>query len=54
MVLNGAYLVPEGRAGEFADQVRALTERHPAVRLELTGPWPPYSFAGMDDAEPAR
>ncbi|SCL14558.1 GvpL/GvpF family gas vesicle protein [Micromonospora inyonensis] len=44
MVLNGAYLVPvEGLAG-FRAAVAALAARYPALRLELTGPWPPYSF----------
>ncbi|BCL14283.1 GvpL/GvpF family gas vesicle protein [Micromonospora sagamiensis] len=44
MALNGAYLVPvEGLAG-FRAAVAALAARHPALRLELTGPWPPYSF----------
>ncbi|MFI6824467.1 GvpL/GvpF family gas vesicle protein [Micromonospora sp. NPDC050187] len=44
MALNGAYLVPvDGLAG-FRAAVAALAARHPALRLELTGPWPPYSF----------
>ena len=25
-----------------------LTELHPALQLELKGPWPPYSFATLD------
>jgi hypothetical protein len=54
MVLNGAYLVAAKRAGEFADRVNALAERYRAVRLELTGPWPPYSFAVLAGEEPAR
>jgi hypothetical protein len=45
MVLNGAYLVNDGRNDEFVGAVRSLAERHPALRLELTGPWPAYSFA---------
>lgn len=51
MVLNGAYLVDAGRAEEFAESVRHLADRYPAIRLELTGPWPPYSFAGVEDEE---
>lgn len=51
MVLNGAYLVDGQRAGEFADAVNALADRHPAVRLRMTGPWPPYSFAAVDVAD---
>lgn len=44
MVLNQAYLVP----GERTEELRALVaslEGHPRIRVELTGPWVPYSFA---------
>jgi hypothetical protein len=44
MVLNGAYLVPRGEAGDFAALVDALGRRHEGLTLELTGPWPPYHF----------
>jgi len=47
MVLNGSYLVDDDRAEAFAETVATLGERFPGVRLELTGPWPPYSFAGV-------
>jgi hypothetical protein len=46
MILNAAYLLDSARGEEFAAAVTALAEQHPALRLELTGPWPPYSFAG--------
>jgi hypothetical protein len=51
MVLNGAYLIDDTAAKLFADRVRELSDRHPAVRLELTGPWPAYSFASIADEE---
>lgn len=60
MVLNGAYLVEARRAAEFADAVTGLAGHHPALRLTLTGPWPPYSFTssevipGADRGEPHR
>lgn len=44
MLLNGAYLVPVARVAGFHAAVAALTRSRPALRLELTGPWPPYSF----------
>jgi hypothetical protein len=46
MVLNAAYLVDE--AGAAA--VRRLVEDRDvrAIRLELTGPWAPYSFATLE------
>ncbi|MHC5705420.1 GvpL/GvpF family gas vesicle protein [Streptomyces tirandamycinicus] len=44
-VLNAAYLVPRENGEAFADQVRRLTPPGTGVRVELTGPWAPYSFA---------
>jgi hypothetical protein len=51
MILNAAYLLDGERRGELAALVTALAEQHPSVRLELTGPWPPYSFAGLDEGK---
>ncbi|MCZ7435077.1 GvpL/GvpF family gas vesicle protein [Micromonospora sp. WMMC241] len=53
MVLNGAYLVERARVDAFATLARELAERHPELRFELTGPWPPYSFVAEPGAEPA-
>jgi len=53
MLLNAAYLLDDERADEFADVVRSLAADHPSVRLELTGPWPPYSFAELPELTPA-
>nr|WP_258080942.1 GvpL/GvpF family gas vesicle protein [Nocardia nova] len=47
MVLNGTYLVDDDRTEDFAATVSALDAEFPGIRLELTGPWPPYSFAGV-------
>ena len=61
MILNGSYLVDDGHTDAFAALVGQLDERHrdEGVRFELTGPWPPYNFAGdpgeagvTADAEP--
>lgn len=45
MIMNGTYLVDHQASGEFTAVVRDAAAGHPALRLELTGPWPPYSFA---------
>ena len=45
MILNAAYLLDSAQGEDFAAAVAALAEQHPGLRLELTGPWPPYSFA---------
>jgi hypothetical protein len=49
MVLNGAYLLDEDRSDEFVAVTAAMDDCHPALRLEVTGPWPPYSFATIED-----
>ncbi|WP_084525902.1 GvpL/GvpF family gas vesicle protein [Nocardia vaccinii] len=52
MVLNGTYLVDDDRTEDFAATVTMLGSEFPGIRLELTGPWPPYSFAGIQRGEP--
>ncbi|WP_200210750.1 GvpL/GvpF family gas vesicle protein [Micromonospora coerulea] len=54
MVLNGAYLVERAAVAGFSALVGALADRHPELRLELTGPWPPYSFVTEPAGEPAH
>jgi hypothetical protein len=46
LVLNGAYLVQAERVAEFRAAATELGNRHSAggLRVEITGPWPPYSF----------
>lgn len=44
MVLNGAYLVPVDAVDDLRALIRSLDD-HPRLRLELTGPWVPYSFS---------
>ncbi|MDF3293021.1 GvpL/GvpF family gas vesicle protein [Streptomyces silvisoli] len=49
MILNDSYLVEDPRAQEFADLVHSCEARFPEVRLELSGPWPAYSFTGDEE-----
>lgn len=51
MVLNAAYLVDDDRADDFRAAVRRLGEARPRIRLRLTGPWAPYSFAIEEEEE---
>lgn len=48
MILNAAYLLDEAAGQQFGETVQQLAGQHPAVQLQLTGPWPPYSFASLD------
>jgi hypothetical protein len=52
MMLNAAYLLDANDGGGFATQVAAAADAHPELDLDLTGPWPPYSFT-TDDSEEA-
>ncbi|MFF9909177.1 GvpL/GvpF family gas vesicle protein [Streptomyces sp. NPDC013457] len=44
-VLNDAYLVPADQADEFRSTLAGAVEDIDGVRMEVTGPWAPYSFA---------
>ncbi len=45
MILNAAYLVDNAGATRLAEKVNAATDS--GLRLELTGPWAPYSFTTL-------
>ncbi len=49
MLLNGAYLVDERSAAEFTSRVAGLVAAHPEVSIACGGPWPPYSFATVEE-----
>lgn len=53
MLLNAAYLVPRDRMDDFvavAEQVHDGLARD-GMTLEVSGPWPPYNFADLADAD---
>ncbi|MET9829228.1 GvpL/GvpF family gas vesicle protein [Streptomyces sp. NPDC006385] len=41
---NDAYLVPRRLSEEFRDRMLHAADDLPGVRVEVTGPWAPYSF----------
>lgn len=45
-ILNGTYLVDEREVDAFRAIVATMQRNAPGIQLEITGPWPPYSFAG--------
>jgi hypothetical protein len=51
MIVNRSYLVDDREAAEFSAAVDDLAAEFPGLRVELTGPWPVYSFA-VPDQEP--
>ena len=51
MVLNAAYLVDDRKQQRFEIELARLHEEYAAIgfKYELTGPWPPYSFATIEE-----
>jgi hypothetical protein len=50
LILNMAYLLDDARVPEFQALVRDIDERSPGLGVEMTGPWPPYSFIETEGA----
>lgn len=48
MVLNAAYLVADADADAFADLLAGIEADSPGVVIDGRGPWPPYSFAMLE------
>lgn len=46
MILNTAYLIEKEKVAHFCKQVKKLIEKYGSmgIEIELSGPWPPYSF----------
>ena len=53
-VSNDAYLVPADRAESFRTEVAGAAEGLSGVRVEVTGPWAPYSFAAPPEGPAER
>jgi len=49
MLVNAAYLLDAADGVTFTAAVAGQATAHPELRIELSGPWPPYSFAGDDE-----
>lgn len=49
LILNMAYLLDDEQAEGFLELVRALDQRTPGIDVEVTGPWPPYSFIDIEE-----
>jgi len=52
MLVNDAYLVKVDDGERLGHAVTEFAEAHPELAVELTGPWPPYSFAVIEEVAP--
>jgi Gas vesicle synthesis protein GvpL/GvpF len=48
MFLNAAYLVEREEGAAFAREAAACAGAHEHLEIDVRGPWPPYSFAMLD------
>lgn len=44
VVLSAAYLVERQLWKEFSEAVEEERDRHQGIRVDMSGPWPPYDF----------
>lgn len=51
-VVNDAYLVARETAEDFRGRVLRAADGLPGVRIDVTGPWAPYSFATLPGPGP--
>ena len=52
LLLSSAYLVGRDDVDALREQVDTLAHAHPELEVLCTGPWPPYSFAALEEDEP--
>ena len=54
MVWNWALLIPRPAVGGFQTRIQNINAQYAdrGLRVEVTGPWPPYSFCPALDMEP--
>ena len=50
-ILRAAFLVARDDAERFAAEVLSAADAGEGLRCEISGPWPPYSFAVVDAEE---
>jgi len=42
------HLIEASKIKAYRERVQKLREKRPELRLEMSGPWPPYSFANIE------
>jgi hypothetical protein len=50
MVHNAAYLVHRDHSDAFLARVHEQSDAYPEIVVDARGPWPPYSFAMLDES----
>jgi hypothetical protein len=55
-ILNWAFLVSQSRTDDFGARIQRINDEHAerGLVLDVSGPWPPYSFCPPLDPEPPQ
>ncbi|MFE4535282.1 GvpL/GvpF family gas vesicle protein [Streptomyces scopuliridis] len=53
-VSNNAYLLPRESGEEFQARLLGAAEGLHGIRVDITGPWAPYSFTASDETDEAE
>ena len=48
MIMNAAFLISRNQENAFDRKIKDIAGRLDQLTFKYTGPWPPYSFAGLD------
>ncbi len=47
LVLNASFLVDRDKIDDFSGEVGHLGNKYPNLKLQYSGPWPPYNFVDI-------
>lgn len=47
LILNASFLVDKDRMDEFSGEVGRLKDKYQSLKIQYTGPWPPYNFVDI-------
>ncbi len=47
LLLNASFLVAQDKIGEFSKEVEDLMKKYDYLKIQYSGPWPPYNFVDI-------
>ena len=47
LAFNAAFLVDSDEIGEFSEAVGGLNDKYQSLKVQYSGPWPPYNFVDI-------
>lgn len=47
LILNASFLVERDKIEEFSKEVGGLKDKYGPLKIQYTGPWPPYNFVDI-------